>query len=89
MLLRTFQAGVLRSAMDESGSTMSPTMPSSARASSATSRSSSKEPEHCRCHGTLLMLCYGTREAHTHRHTGRHRGKDTSQPRQPHGGSVG
>ena len=42
---RTFQEGVLKSAIDDSGSTTSPTMPSSARASSATSRSSSSDPE--------------------------------------------
>ena len=45
--------------MDESGSTMSPTMPSSARASSATSRSSSKEPEHA---GVMAWQSYGRRE---------------------------
>ena len=41
---RAFHADVLKSAIDASGSTTSPTISSSARASSATSRSSSNEP---------------------------------------------
>ena len=40
----TFHAGVLKSAMDDSGSTTSPTISSCARASSATSKSDSSEP---------------------------------------------
>jgi hypothetical protein len=42
--MRAFHALVLKSAMDDSGSTMSPTISSSARASSATNKSSSSDP---------------------------------------------